>query len=70
LTLGRLHRHKHRGIAKLKVSVPGSGLLLLRGKTARAVTCAVGGAGTLTLVVRPKPEQMKTLKRRGHLKVG
>jgi YVTN family beta-propeller protein len=67
---GKLRRDKRRGTAKLEVVIPGPGVLQLRGKSVRGVKRTAAGAGTFTLMVRPKGKAMKTLMSRGQLKVG
>jgi len=67
--LGRLHRAKRRGIARLAVWAPGPGTVLLRGKGVRTVERAATGARRLTLLVRLKRGAIAVLKRRGRLRV-
>jgi YVTN family beta-propeller protein len=69
LRIGKLHRNKSQGTAKLEVTVPGPGTLKLAGRKVRTVERAVGAAGKVNLVVRPKVSAMEALKRGGHLKV-
>jgi YVTN family beta-propeller protein len=68
--IGKLDRDRRKGVARLKISVPGPGTLQLNGKRVRAVQRTVEEAGTVTLTVRPKPKAMEALKYRGRLKVG
>ncbi len=63
----KLRHNRRRGIAKLRVWVPGPGALLLRGRSVRTVKRAVAGRRALTLTVRAKRKEMKVLKRHGHL---
>jgi YVTN family beta-propeller protein len=69
IRIGKLERNRHKGIARLNVSVPGPGMLQLEGKRVRTVKRALAGATTVALTVRPKPRAMNALKRSGRLEV-
>jgi YVTN family beta-propeller protein len=70
IRIGKLERNRHKGIARLNVSVPGPGTLRLEGKRVRTVKRTLAGARTVALTVRPKPQAMKALRRSGRLEVG
>jgi predicted outer membrane repeat protein len=62
--------NKKRGVATLKVKVPGAGQLVLIGsKAVRKAKKAARAKSTLKLKIRPKGKALKKLKRRGKAKV-
>lgn len=67
-TLGRPQAAPSGG-AKLAVTVPGPGRLTLRGAGLRAVAKAMPGAGTASLLVRPRPATRRRLRAAGSLRV-
>ncbi|MGH2987736.1 MAG: hypothetical protein ACRDLO_13760 [Solirubrobacterales bacterium] len=80
-TIEKVNRNKRKGIATLRVSVPGPGALDLSGKGLRrqrpvgrdggaaAAAKPVAGAGTVKLKVKPKGKKKRKLKRKGEVKV-
>jgi hypothetical protein len=68
-TIGKPKRHKHKGTAKLPVTVPGPGTLLLAGSNLKQVTKEVGAAGEVRLRVKPKGKTKHRLSDKGKAKV-
>jgi hypothetical protein len=80
-SFGKLKLNKKKGTAVLPVIVPGAGTLTLTGKglvkqrparpapTTAALAKAVGGAGTVKLLVKTKGKAKRKLNRNGRLKV-
>lgn len=69
IRFGKVTKNKRKGTAKLRVVVPGPGVLRLSGKKVRAVKKRPKKAGKVTLTIRPKAKANKLLKQRHHLKV-
>jgi hypothetical protein len=77
--LGRLHRNRHRGTAKLTVKVPGPGRLSLQGKKVVKKRVGVAGAssalarkvkgGHVKLLIKAKGKAKRHLDRTGKVKV-
>ncbi len=76
-TLGRVKRNRHKGTARLSVSVPGPGTLTLRGRSVKrqrssrraAASRTVSAAGTVKLLVKAKGWARRKLNRTGKVKV-
>jgi hypothetical protein len=68
-TIGKPKRNKHKGTAKLPVTVPGPGTLLLAGSNLKQVTKEVGAAGEVRLRVKPKGKTKHRLSDKGKAKV-
>lgn len=67
--VGKAKRNRKRGTAKLRVTVPGPGVLSLRGKKVKSAKATVSGPGTASLKVRAKKRTRKRLSRRGSARV-
>ncbi|MGH2957002.1 MAG: hypothetical protein ACRDL6_08425 [Solirubrobacterales bacterium] len=72
-SFGKLKRRKKKGIAVLKVQVPGPGTLALAGKGIKGIGAraskTVDGPGTVNLKIRAKGKAKKRLNSRGKTKV-
>jgi len=68
-TLGKPKRNKKKGTAKLPVTVPGPGTLVLVGEGLKPVTEEVGAAGEVKLAVKPQGKTKGRLKDKGKAKV-
>ena len=72
-SFGKLKRNVKKGIAILKVTVPGPGTLALSGKGVKGIKASASktadGPGTLKLKVRPKGKTKKRLNSGGGAKV-
>lgn len=69
LTAGKPKLNKKKGTAQVPVTVGDAGLLTLTGKGVKTKSAAVGGAGTTTLVVKPKGKTRKKLNESGKAKL-
>lgn len=75
VALGKPALNRKRGIAKLPVTVPGAGTLLIKDakakgkKRIKAKTLTASAAGTLKLPVKPTKFARKTLAAKGRLKL-
>ena len=63
--LGHLKLNKKKGVAALKVEVPGPGRLRLEGRSVRGERKSAGAAGTIKIRVKAKGRKARKLKRRG-----
>ncbi len=77
-TIGKKKLNKKKGVATVKVTVPGAGELTLKGKNlksqrpsshGRAASKTVSAAGTVKLKIIPKGKTKKKLKKKGKAKV-
>ncbi len=68
-TIGKPKKNKKKGTAKLPVTVPGPGVLLLAGSDLKQVTLDVGGAGEVKLRIKPKGKTKHKLEDKGKAKV-
>jgi hypothetical protein len=66
----KIKRNKRAGTAFIRVHVSSSGYLVSKGKTVRKVVRRPRAAKTLWLPVQAKGRALKTLKEKGHVKVG
>jgi len=57
-----------KGVAGLKVAVPGPGTLVVSGAQVLRRTIEAGAAGTVTLSIKPKAKARKALRRQGRLR--
>lgn len=57
-----------KGVAGLKVAVPGPGTLVVSGAQVRRRSLDAGAAGTVTVPIKPKPNARRTLRRQGQLR--
>jgi len=69
IKLGKLKRNKRKGTAKLFVTVPGPGVLVLSGDQVKKVKKTVQKAGKVGLPIKPKGNAMRILNEDGKTKV-
>ncbi|MFT3863334.1 MAG: PKD domain-containing protein [Solirubrobacterales bacterium] len=64
---GRLIHNRKNGTVRLKVKLPGAGLVQLRGGQVHLVRRKIGAEGSMWLVIHPRIEVGKRLKKKHHL---
>lgn len=69
ISLGAASIDPGKGVASLKLVVPGPGALVLSGPQVLRRSLDTGSAGTFTVPVKPKPRARRSLRRNGHLRV-
>jgi hypothetical protein len=69
-SLGRIERNKFKGTAKLEVSLPGPGVVTVRGKQVKAASKSALELGPLRVPITPKGKAKKKLNGGGSVKVG
>lgn len=69
ITLGKAKPNKSKGTAKLTVTVPGAGALVLAGKGIKGLKQAAATAGSVVLKIKPKSKTLKKLRAKGKVKV-
>jgi hypothetical protein len=67
--VSRANRNKKKGIAKLRVSLPGGGTLVVSGRGYKAVTKSVIAAGTVKLTIKARGRFLRKLKKTGRAKL-
>ncbi len=67
--IGRLSRSRKRGTATFVVTVPGPGKLVLFGKGVEKATTRPRRAGRVKLPIRARGKALKSLLRRGNVRV-
>ncbi|HEX4751406.1 MAG TPA: hypothetical protein VH268_00805 [Solirubrobacterales bacterium] len=69
LKLGKVKLNAKKGTATVAATVNGPGELRLSGASVKSVTVRAGGAGTVSLSIKPRGKALKQLKKTGKAKV-
>jgi hypothetical protein len=69
ITIGKPKRNRKKGTAKLPVTLPGPGLLLLSGDGLKQVSIEAGAAGEVIVKVKAKGRAKDKLRKKGKAKV-